>query len=84
MDLDIIIDIMVAYIIIHNMIIEDEQYLGLEQLFSQPVAVGEMHSDFTYQDLEVGTREIENIHTQFVLQNDIINHLRVLRGQNRY
>jgi hypothetical protein len=51
----------------HNMIIEDEQDLGLEQLFGQPVAAGEMHSDFTYHDLEAGTREIENIHIHFAL-----------------
>jgi hypothetical protein len=56
----------------------------LEQLFGQPVAAGEMHSDFTYHDLEAGTREIENIHIHFALRNDIIDHLWMLRGQNRY
>jgi hypothetical protein len=84
MDLDIIIDIMITCIIMHNMIIEDEQDLGLEQLFGQPVAAGEMHSDFIYHDLKVGTRQIENMHIHFALQNDINNHLWVLRGQNRY
>jgi hypothetical protein len=84
MDLRTITDIMIACIIMHNMIIEDEQDLGFEKLSGNHVDVGQMHGDFTYCELEAGTREIENIHTHFALRNDIIDHLWVLRGQNRY
>jgi hypothetical protein len=66
------------------MIIEDEQHLGLEQLFCNQPGVGLMHRDFSYRDLEAGTREIENIHSHFALRNDIIDHLWELRGQNKY
>jgi hypothetical protein len=50
-----------------DMIIEDEQDLGFEQLSTNHVGVGQMHGDFTYRELEAGTREIENIHTHFAL-----------------
>jgi hypothetical protein len=83
-DLGTFTDIMIACIIMHNMIIEDEQDLGFEELSGNHVGVGQMHGDFTYRELEAGTREIENIHTHFALRNDIIDHLWVLRGQNRY
>jgi hypothetical protein len=66
-DFGTIIDIMIPYIIMHNMIIEDEQDLGFEQLSTNHVGVGQMHGDFTYRELEAGTREIENIHTHFAL-----------------
>jgi hypothetical protein len=83
-DLETVTDIMIACIIMHNMIIEDEEDLGFEQLPGNHVGVGQMHGDFTYRELEAGTREIENMHTHFVLQNDIIDHLWVLRGQHWY
>jgi hypothetical protein len=57
-DLQTVTNIIIACIIIYNMIIEDEQYLGLEQLFCNQPGVGLMHKDFSYRDLEVGTREI--------------------------
>jgi hypothetical protein len=83
-DLQTITDIMLACIIMHNMIIEDEQNIQLEQLFGNHVHVGQIHGDFTYRELEAGTREIENIHAHFAMRNDIIDHLWELRGQNRY
>jgi hypothetical protein len=75
---------MLACIIMHNMIIEDEQNIQLEQLFGNHVHVGQIHGDFTYRELEAGTREIENIHAHFAMRNDIIDHLWELRGQNKY
>jgi hypothetical protein len=83
-DLQTITDIMFACIIMHNMIIEDEQDLSLEQLFPNPVVGERMRGYLTYRELEAGTREIENIHAHFTLRNDIIDHLWQLRGCNRY
>jgi hypothetical protein len=68
----------------YNMIIDNKQDLGFEQLTGNHVGVGHMHGDFTYRELQVGIRQVENIHIHFALRNDIIDHLWELRGQHRY
>ena len=71
---------MLACIIMHNMIIEDEQGLDLEHLYDVPVERGSTRRDFTFQDLHAGTREIEDINSHYALCNDVIDHLWMRKG----
>jgi hypothetical protein len=79
-----ITNIMHCCIILHNMIIHDEQGQDLEPIFDQAVAGGSMRRDLTFHELNAGTRELENFHTHFALRNDIIEHLWKIHGENRY
>jgi hypothetical protein len=82
-DLGVITNIMMACIIMHNMIIEDENELGLEPVVETVAPVGITPSPFTFYDLQSGTREIENPQAHFALRNDLIVHLWMLRGRAR-
>jgi hypothetical protein len=80
-DLDTITNIMMCCIILHNMIIQDEQGQNLEPIFDQAISGGGMRRDLTFRELNVGTRELENLHTHYSIRNDIIDHLWHLRGR---
>jgi hypothetical protein len=67
----------------HNMIVEDEQGQDLEPIFEQPIRGDGMRRDLTFWELNVGTRELENLHTHYSLHNDIMDHLWHLRGEGR-
>ena len=82
-DLDVITNIMMACIIIHNMILKDENELGLEHFVDCGVPVGITPSPFIIYDLQSGTREIMNVESHFALRNDLIDHLRMLGGRGR-
>ena len=81
-DLKTIFNIMLACIIMHNMIVEDEHGLSLEHLYERPLQVGHMQKDFSYYDLAAGTREIEDVSSHFALRNDLINHLWMQKGHS--
>ena len=68
-------DIKIACIIMYNMIIEDEEEQGLEAYFDRAVEIGRMQSQLTYQELESGTRDLENVSAHYTLRNDLIEHL---------
>jgi hypothetical protein len=82
-DLETITSIMMCCIILHNMIIHDEQGQNLEPIFDQGIFGGGLRRDLTFRDLNVGSRELENLHTHYSLRNDIIDHLWHLRGESR-
>ena len=79
-NLEIIDNIMMACIIMHNMIIEDEQGLPLEPFDDWGLPVESTPLPFTFHDLQSGTRELENAESHFALRNDLIEHLWRLRG----
>jgi hypothetical protein len=70
-------------IIMHNMIIEDDQGQDLEPIFEQSIAGGDMRRDLSFHELNVGTRELEDMHTHFSLRNDIMDRLWYIRGEGR-
>lgn len=74
---------MMCCIILHNMIIDDEQGQDLEPVFDQGISGGGLRRDLTFHDLNVGTRELENLHTHYALRNDIMDHLWRLKGDGR-
>jgi hypothetical protein len=83
-DLETIDNIMMACIIMHNMVIHDEQGKDLEPLFTPGVTDGDMPRGLTFRALNRATREIENIQTHYSLRNDVIEHLWRLKGENMY
>jgi hypothetical protein len=64
-DLEAIDNIMMACIIIHNMIIQDEQEEDLELLFTQGVTDGGMRRGLTFREINRATRELENMQTHY-------------------
>ena len=76
-------NIMMAFIIMHNMIIEDEQGLRLVPIFYYRLREGHMKANFSFHDLQIGIRKIENISFHYALWNDLLEHLWRLKGQSR-
>ena len=68
-------DIMLACIIMHNMIIEDEQGLHLEGCFDHAPETGNMQAQLSYEELAHGTEQIESVSGHHALRNDLIDHL---------
>jgi hypothetical protein len=80
--MQIIEDIMHACVILHNMVIEDEQGQGL------PISVHEvplptLEPDITFQQFARGVAAIENEELHYSLRGDLIEHLWRLKGDNR-
>ena len=66
---------MLACIIMHNMIVENEQGLEVEHLYDRPLQTGQMQREFTYYKREARICEIEDISAHLALCNDLIDHL---------
>jgi hypothetical protein len=82
-DFQTIINIMMTCVILHNMIIEDEQGLDLEEVVPEDPRV-RVQRHFTFQDFQRGTSEIENSNIYFALRSDIIRHLWALKGATHH
>ena len=66
---------MMAYIIMHNLIVEDEQGLRLEPILDWRVREGQRCSKLSFCELHMGTRQIESMGSHFALRSDLIDHL---------
>ncbi len=75
----IINDITITCVIIHNMIIEDENDTCLENLF-EPSNVVHLRWGFSFKDLMQGTMELESVGTCHRLWGDLIKHLWAMKG----
>ena len=64
----------------HNIISDDERELDLECFYDVSLERGCIQRNFTFQDLDVGTREIEDISSHYALRNDPIDYLWTRRG----
>ena len=82
-DLGVIENIMMACIIMHNMILEDEKGLHLKPFVDLGGPSQNTPIPFTFRDLQDGTKEVENVETHFASRNDLIDHLWKLRGERR-
>jgi hypothetical protein len=74
---------MLAYIILHDMIIEDEKDSNLESLFDNDVLLRPRSLDFSFCDLQQGIRDIEDIQQHYKLRNDLMDHLWQKKGEKR-
>ena len=73
---------MLACIIMHNMIVEDEHGLELEHIYERHLEHRHMQREFTYSNIAARTREIEDVSSRFTLRNDLIDHLWLRKGHN--
>ena len=71
---------MLACIILHNMIIEDEQGLSLEPFADWGLPVERVRHPLSFRELRTGTRELENVEAHFALRNDLMEHLWRVKG----
>ena len=82
-DLDTISNIMMVCIIMHNMFFKDKRDLQLEPILDCRSSEGNMRLQFSFRDLQSGTREIEDIGTRYALRTDLVEHLWRLKEQGR-
>ena len=79
-------DILFAYCILHNMILDDESDVqGLENVLG--VAFDDnvpMERGLTFEQLREHTEDIEDEDLHYNLRGDLIEHLWALKGQNMY
>ena len=77
-------NIMMCFIVLHNMIIQDEQGQNFEPIFEQPIGGGQMRQHMTFWELNTSTTELLNAQTHYTLRNDIIEQLWQIRREGRY
>jgi hypothetical protein len=80
--LETIGDIMMSCIILHNMIVQDEQDGDFESIFDLPMRGGSMRRGLPFTELRAGVREVEHVATHFKLRNDLVDHLWELKGSS--
>jgi hypothetical protein len=78
--LETISDIMMACIILHNMVVQDERNGDFESIFDFPMRGGSMRRGVPFEELRAGVRDVESVATHFKLRNDLIDHLWALKG----
>jgi hypothetical protein len=76
---DTISDIMIACVVLHNMVIEDEQENNLQPILEINAALQFGHG-VTFEELAAATQEIEDEDVHFSLRGDLIEHLWALKG----
>lgn len=79
-DKEVVRDIMYACVILHNMIIEDEQDLNLEPCFDEQIVQLRRGESFALETQ--GTEDIDDLGRHFSLRNDLIEHLWALQGNS--
>ena len=80
-DLETISNIMMACIIMHNMIIEDECGLRLEAFQDWDVGEGSSRPHLSFREMQIRTKELKSLDRHYALRNDLIDHLWRLKGQ---
>jgi hypothetical protein len=74
MDCNVIADVLMTCVILHNMVIEDEENLVLKSTIKLPDNI-QMRRGLTFVEYVECTNEIENQQTHYNLKNDLIDHL---------
>ena len=70
---------MMACIIMHNMIKEDESSLKLEAFHNWNHSKCSTMPQFSFCEIQVRTRQIESLDNHYALRNYLINHLWALK-----
>jgi hypothetical protein len=80
--LETIGDIMMACIILHNMVVQDEQDGDFESIFDFPMRAESMRQGIPFSELWAGVQSVEDVVTYFQLHNDLIDHLWAVKGSS--
>jgi hypothetical protein len=81
-NLDTIDDILKACAILHNMVIEDEAALKLEDVIGKSRTHARMQRGLSFDSYVVRIQEIEDQETYFKLRQDLIAHLWAKKGES--
>lgn len=81
-DIQCIRDVMFTCYILHNMIIEDEEGLGLDLPCNLGTRRVPLQCDPGYEQLAAGTFEVEDRDTHYLLWGDLIEHLWTIKEKN--
>jgi hypothetical protein len=71
-----------SYVILHNLIIEDESNCNLEPLFDVGSNVSHLKRGLSFEEYCQGTTQIENVVIHYNLKNDLVEHLWAEKGNN--
>ena len=77
------VDVMYACVILHNMILEDEDVENLNDLTSSNSSIVQLpRRGFTCWDLQEGTMAIKDFDVYYTLWGDLVQHLREESSHN--
>ena len=68
-------DVMYACIIMHNMIIKYEADEDLPVLYASNPSHSTLRRGFIFNDLQVGTSNLQDSETYYSLRDDLVQHL---------
>ncbi len=75
-------DVMYTCIIMHNMIIEDKTEDNLPELHAASSSQSRLRRGFNFNDLEVGTSNLQDSKSYYALRDNLVQHLWNKRGSN--
>lgn len=74
---------LIACVILHNMVIDDEQGEVLERTIELQHNI-QMKRGLTFIEYIQSTKEIKNLVAYYNLRNDLVDHLWALKGLNHF
>jgi hypothetical protein len=78
--LETISDIMMAYIILYNMVVQNENNGDFESIFEFPMRGGSMRRGVPFEELRAGVCDVESMATHLKLRNDLFDYMWFLKG----
>ncbi len=81
-DVDTIANIMIACVISHNMIMEDERDHNLEALFEPQSTGSQFRCGLSFEQYRQGTMDLEDVDAHMSLRGNLIEHLWARKGMN--
>ncbi len=66
---------MIAFVILHNMIIEDKKEHNLEALFEPQNIKKQFRHGLSFEQYKQGTMDLEDVDAHLALKGDLIEHL---------
>jgi hypothetical protein len=71
---------MMAYIILYNMVVQNENNGDFESIFEFPMRGGSMRRGVPFEELRAGVCDVESMATHLKLRNDLFDYMWFLKG----